>query len=378
MSTVNIVGSILGKISKDPYKIFAPFLSNSSPELIKKVQHFLIKEGVFATSKKNKTPKALRQQLWGRVFPSPIGISSGYDTKITVSDFLCDMGFGFSEVGTVTCNPDKITKRAFYSKKDKAIIDQTPGFLCEELHDFVLDLSARRGKRGIVGTSIGETLKNFIGDETGKGERIEPIEQYEIALKAVAPYSDFVTINVSNSNMAGLAEYQIEQNLNELLKKLRVAINKAAPINTPALLLKMSADVSDVGKEITAKCALANQLDGIIVAGGTKKRFEGMSNYLLKTPGCMFGKPTFEYSTHLIKEMYYHTQAQIPIIGCGGIFDANDVYKKIRAGASLTQVYTGIIVNGPGMIKKMNEQLANKLRADGFNSVSEAIGADMR
>ncbi|MGD9637826.1 MAG: dihydroorotate dehydrogenase (quinone) [Alphaproteobacteria bacterium] len=374
-----MAGFFLKKMTQNPWNFLGPVLKGCNPETARKWQHWLLKDGSFSEPPMRDDP-ILKVSLWNRNFPNPIGVAAGYDPDIEVIDDLSDVGFGFGEVGTITIDGEKVKRATIRLSSDLAISDATIGFPNDGAKEAAAKLTARRARKNIVGVSIGE---GSIVEIDKKGEYIgktDPVGEYEKALRAVAPFCDYVTINISAINMASLLEYQVENSLNALLSRLRKAIDVVAPITKPALLLKVSADLSDLSKEATAKCAIANNIDGIVVAGGSKRLTETLTSKKVDTKlkTSVSGQPLFEVSTHLIKEMYYHTQGQIPIIGVGGVFSGKDAYLKIRAGASLVQVYSAIIYNGPYVVKKIRKELAALLRADGFQSVQDAVGYDMR
>ena len=370
---------VLKKLTQNPWNLIGPLLKKSNPEFARKLQIWLLKDGSFSEEAAKDDP-ILRVSLWNRTFPNPIGVAAGYDPNIKVIDDLIEVGFGFGEVGTITPEPEKMKRHTFRLAEDLAIVDNTIGFPNIGIKEAVARLTARRARKNIIGVSVSEGTV-FEVDKRGNYIRKEdPIGEFEKVLRAVAPICDYVVINISSVNLASILEYQIENSLNNLLSRMRKAIDLVAPITKPALLLKMSADMNDIGKETTAKIALANKIDGLIVSGGSKNYFEELTskNASNRLKNSVSGKPIFPYSTHLIKEMYYQTQGQIPIVGVGGVFSGKDAYAKIRAGATLVQLYSAIVYQGPYVANKIKQDLTMLLKADGFKSVQEAVGADMR
>ena len=165
----------------------------------------------------------------------------------------------------------------------------------------------------------------------------------------------------------------------KLVRNLKDALQKSAPINTPQLLFKIRTDISDLTKEVIAKIAIKEQVDGLIIGGTSKRRPEELkSSVAYKETGGLSGKPIFDSSTFLLKEMYYYTQGQIPLIGVGGVFTGKDAYIKIRSGASLVQLHTALMYKGPKVVEEIKTDLAKRLKADGFKSAAQAVGVDLR
>ncbi|MCK5295494.1 MAG: dihydroorotate dehydrogenase (quinone) [Alphaproteobacteria bacterium] len=358
---------------RDPFEFASPLLARLEPNTIRKIIIWLLKDKVWKKQRQS-DEKVLSTTVWSRKFPNPIGIAAGFDASGTVIDEFIRIGFGFGEIGTITLEPDKITKRAYKLRKDEAIIYQTSGFNNIGSKKASMLLAKRRGRKGVVGVSIGENVFNV--ESIDEAER-DIVGEYDAVIRAVAPFADYVVINISNSYMESLAEFQLKESLDELLRRLRLAVNIATPIKTPPLLLKMSSDINNEGKRITAEMLLKHKFDGLIVGGSTGTRPETLVSKRKDEPGGLCGKPIMEKTTQLLREMYKHTNGQIPIIGVGGITSGADAYEKIRAGASLVQIYTSVIIHGPMVIKKIKKELAELLKADGYKSVSEAVGADI-
>ncbi len=379
MAGTNLVAGILSKISKDPYKIIGPFIKGCSAETIRKSQIAMLKDGVFESRRKRRGDDAvLGIKLWNKKFPNPIGVAAGYDVNVQAIDALMEIGYGFGEVGTVTYEKDIIPRQIIKLKADEAFIDQSIGYNNLGSGELVQKLVERRGHKGIVGVSIGENT-NYAEKEEDVRNRVDPIEQYKNLVRAVAPYADYVTVNISSPNMVGIAEYETEIGFDKLVRNLKDAIQKAAPINTPQLLFKIRTDISDITKEVIAKTAIKENIDGIIIGGTSKRRPEDLKTLsAFKETGGLSGKPIFEASTFLLKEMYYYTQGQIPLIGVGGVFTGKDAYIKIRSGASLVQLHSAIMYRGPKVVEEIKTDLVKRLKADGFKSVAQAVGVDLR
>ncbi len=310
-------------------------------------------------------PAPLRVKLWGRNFPNPVGLAAGFDKHAEVPDAMLGLGFGFVEVGTVTPRPQagNPKPRLFRLKEDGAVINRL-GFNSEGLDAVAARLRARRGRGGIVGANIGKNRdsKNAAAD-------------YASCVAKLAPLVDYIAVNVSSPNTPGLRELQKKAALLELIAALKLARAKAVPKRPPPLLLKIAPDLSPQEREGIAEAALDAAIDGLIVANTTVARPKDLKSRYAKEAGGLSGKPLFLPSTLLLAEMWKLTGGRIPLIGVGGISSGADAYAKLRAGASLVQLYTALTYEGVGLVARIKRELVELLKRDGFKNVAEAVGA---
>jgi dihydroorotate dehydrogenase len=308
-------------------------------------------------------PPILAQSLWGREFPSPIGLAAGFDKNARVADHVRRWGFGFVEIGTVTPRPQpgNPKPRLFRLTEDRAIVNRM-GFDSDGLAAVVRRL-ARRRQRGVIGVNLG-TNRNTA----------DPAADYEAGIRSVAGLADYLVINVSSPNTPGLRDLQRRTRLEALLGRLIAARNAAAP-RSP-LLLKIAPDLGPEERRDVAEVACATGIDGLVIANTTVARPAGLKSRHASEAGGLSGRPLFARSTALLAEMHRLTEGRLPLIGVGGIADAADAYAKIRAGASLVQLYTALVFSGPALIRRIERDLARLLRADGFGSIVEAVGAN--
>jgi dihydroorotate dehydrogenase len=313
-------------------------------------------------------PPSLRQTLWGREFPNPIGIAAGFDKEAQVPDALLRLGFGFVETGTVTPRPQAGNKkpRVFRLYKDRAVINRL-GFNSRGLETTLARLRARP-RVGIVGVNLGKNR-----------DSADAAADYLDGVRRIGPLVDYFVINVSSPNTPGLRDLQRRDILDDLLRQV-VAVRDAAAPGTP-LLVKIAPDLSPAERADIAALAI-NQIggpsgiDGIIIANTTIARPPGLRGAAAGEQGGLSGRPLFAPSTALLAEIYRLTKGKIPLIGVGGISNAEDAYAKIRAGAALVQFYTALVFEGPALIGRIKRGLADRLRRDGFTSIAEAVGAD--
>jgi len=308
-------------------------------------------------------PPSLRQTLWGRDFPNPVGIAAGFDKDALVPDALLRLGFGFAETGTVTPRPQtgNPKPRIFRLYEDDAVINRM-GFNSLGLEPTLARLKAR-SRTGVVGVNLG---KNRDGTDAAA--------DYLEGVRRVGSLADYFVINVSSPNTPGLRDLQRREVLDDLLRRLVAARDEAAP-GVP-LLVKIAPDLNKDEREDIAAVAGPSGVDGVVVANTTVVRPAGLRSAAAGEQGGLSGKPLFAPSTAVLADIFRLTEGRLPLIGVGGIASAEDAYAKIRAGASLVQLYTALVFQGPVLIGRIKRGLAELLRRDGFASISEAVGAD--
>src|SRR3954453_13764862 len=308
----------------------------------------------------------LRPSLWGRDFPNPIGIAAGFDKDSRAPDALLRLGFGFVEIGTAPPRPQpgNPRPRVFRLDADGALINRL-GFNSGGLDLVVERLRARAGRGGIVGLNIGRNR-----------DSADALADYIDGVRRGAGVGDYLVVNVSSPNTPGLRALQAREALEALLREL-VAAREATQHHVP-LLVKNAPDLGEVGRADIAAVALASGIDGIIVSNTTIVRPSGLRSPHAREAGGLSGPPLFAPSTEVLRDMYRLTHGRLPLIGVGGVAGADDAYAKMRAGASLVQLYTALVFKGAGLLGRIKSGLAERLRRDGFASVGDAVGADHR
>jgi len=311
-------------------------------------------------------PPDLAVKLWRRRFLNPVGLAAGFDKDAEVPDAMLAFGFGFVEVGTITPLPQKGNPkpRVFRLNEDRAVINRL-GFNSAGLEAAARRLAMRRGKGGIVGVNIGKNRDTH--DDVG---------DYVEGVRVLAPLADYLTVNISSPNTPGLRDLQRKSAVTRLIAQLLEARGRATPQNPPPLLLKIAPDLTADERSDLAEAALSSGIDGLIISNTTVARPASLQSRFAHEPGGLSGAPLFAPSTALLSEMYRLTSAKIPIIGVGGIASGAEAYRKIRAGASLVQLYTALVYHGPGLVQRIKHELSELLTRDGFTSITAAIGAD--
>jgi len=313
-------------------------------------------------SKKSESYNVLRSNVFGLNFPNPVGIAAGFDKNAEVAENLINLGFGFSEVGTVTPNPQpgNPKPRIFRLKDDEAIINRL-GFNSDGFDQ----VKTRLGKinDSIVGVNIGanKDSKDFS-------------EDYIKGIKFFSTLASYITINISSPNTPGLRKLEVLENLDVLLDKINNLHKEDLLIKIP-ILLKISPDLKSDNLKYLCDKVLSSEIDGLIISNTTVARNSITSN--LAQEGGLSGRPLFKSSTLQLRKVYKYTNGEIPLVGVGGIDSAEKAYEKIKNGASLVQLYTGLVYNGPKLIKNINKDLSILIEKDGYNNISEAIGVEV-
>jgi dihydroorotate dehydrogenase len=295
----------------------------------------------------------------GLEFPNPVGLAAGFDKDAEIPDAMLNLGFGFVECGTVTPKPQtgNPRPRLFRLPEDGAVINRM-GFNNRGMEAAVGNLRARRG-RGIVGINIGANK-----------DSADRIADYAQAFARLAPLADYVTVNISSPNTPGLRGLQ---NKAELTRLLAVLMEARAKHGFKPVLLKIAPDLDGQALDDIAGSAAASGIEGVIASNTTIARPVLKSANAHETGG-LSGVPLFAPSTEILRQMRARLPRDFLLIGVGGISCGADAYEKIRAGASLVQLYTGLVYEGPGLIARIKHELLACLTHDGFATIADAVG----
>jgi len=335
-------------LSKILYPLIRPALFSMEPEA---AHHFTMpllqqaaKSGL--TSLLNR-PAADPRKVMGLVFPNPVGLAAGLDKDGAYIDGLAALGFGFLEIGTVTplAQPGNTMPRMFRLPRAQALINRM-GFNNSGVDAFVANVQASRfhqDRVGILGLNIGKNATTPI-------ERA--IDDYLICLEKVYPFADYVTINISSPNTANLRQLQDADELDALLSHLKDKQNRLADkyMRYVPIALKIAPDLDAVQIRVIADALLKHNIDGVIATNTTLSRDAVIGLPHSQETGGLSGKPVATASTIVISQLKLQVGNAIPIIGVGGILSATDAQEKVNAGASLVQLYTGLIYRGPALV----------------------------
>ncbi|MCF8474398.1 MAG: quinone-dependent dihydroorotate dehydrogenase [Emcibacter sp.] len=350
------------------YHIAKSLLFTLSPERAHGLALFGLKHGL-VFSDHHRDDDILATNLWGINFSNPIGLAAGFDKNAEVICPMLAQGFGFVETGTVTPKPQdgNPKPRLFRLTEDQAVINRM-GFNNLGLEVYAKNLKRRQKleKSGIVGANIGA---NKTSDD--------PIEDYVICLKKLLGLAHYFTLNISSPNTPGLRALQGKEALDNLLGRLMSVRDTAenTPVRPP-LLVKIAPDL-DLGEQKNiAEMALKHGIDGLIISNTTIGLRDQLKSEFSGESGGLSGVPLFDLSTDILSDMYRLTEGKVPLIGVGGIQSGHDAYRKIRAGASLVQLYSALVFHGPGLVRKIKLELRDELIKGGFKSIKDAVGSD--
>ena len=314
----------------------------------------------------------LSTRVWDLAFSNPIGLAAGFDKDAEVIDAMLAFGFGFVEAGTVTPlpQPGNPKPRLFRLDEDEGVINRF-GFNSKGLAAFAARLTERRrtGARGIVGANVGKNRD--AADAAG---------DYVTGIERVCGLADYLVCNISSPNTPGLRSLQVRAQIEELISRVLDARRRAAPepSRMPPLLVKVGPDLDERQLRDIAEVALASGIDGLIVGNTTVDRPASLRSRHRNEAGGLSGQPLTGTATACLSDMYRFTGGRLLIIGCGGVASAADAYARIRAGASLVQLYSALVFHGPELVGRIKRELAERLRAGGFRTVADAVGADHR
>ncbi len=347
------------------FSLARPLLHSLDPE----TAHRLTLKGLRALPVRAPAPDdpRLSQLLWGKVFPNPVGLAAGFDKNAEAPGALLSLGFGFVECGTVTPLPQEGNPRprVFRDPLNRAVINRM-GFPNRGAAVFRENVQAfLRRRNGLIGLNIG----------MNKGQA-DPAADYTMLVNDLAPLADYLTVNISSPNTPGLRDLQSRDAFLELTGKILDARQKSGA--RPPLLVKLAPDLTPAQVEDLAAAALTAGIDGLILTNTTLARPAALPPRFAAEKGGLSGAPLFESSTEILRQFYRRTGGRLILVGAGGIGNGDQAYEKIRAGASLVQLYSGLVFQGPGMLKDIKTTLLRRLQQDGFGTLAEAVGADHR
>ena len=337
------------------------------PESAHQLTIKLLKSSLTISGKKTEEFNALKQTILGIDFANPLGLAAGFDKNAEVIKPMLSYGFGFVEVGTITPRPQKGNPkpRVFRLKEDEAIINHL-GFNNEGSEKILKNLKSFYSS---------DYLSGVVGINIGKNKSTEnDIDDYLYCIDKLSDYGNYITINISSPNTPGLRDLQLRGRIESLVKKIQHKQNEIEQLNNKPIFIKISPDLDDEQLRDIALMSLANNVNGLIISNSTLKRSNTLSSLYKNEVGGLSGKPLFIDSTIILKKMYSLTNGQIPLIGVGGITNGNECYEKIKAGASLVQLYTALVYQGPKVVDKILKELNSLVLTDGYKNIFEAVG----
>ena len=344
------------------YSLFKPFIFKIDPEMahnlaIKTLKYNFLPEDIF----KVENESILETKIFNNKIKNPIGLAAGFDKSAEVYNSLFRFGFGFIEVGTITPkqqygNPKP---RVFRLESDRALINRL-GFNNDGLEK-VSNRLRNNSPNGFLGINIGpnKDSKNRIDD-------------YLKCIDEISMFADYITINISSPNTPGLRDFHDKNTLQNLLNNID-QFTKKNKIQKP-LALKVSPDIAESEISYIIDSIKKFNISGVIISNTTDKNRENLTGSYRSEEGGLSGEPLGKISNDLIKKFYKETKGEITIIGVGGINSGMTAYEKLKSGASLLQLYTGMIYEGPGIVKKIKTELIDILEKEKIKNVSEIVG----
>lgn len=310
----------------------------------------------------------LNVTLWDRKFPNPVGLAAGFDKNAEVMAPMLGMGFGFVEIGGVTRKPQAgLPKpRIFRDIPNEAIINKMnfPNVGVKVFKENVSKfLQTKPRPNGMVGIQIAVSA-----------DQPEPVKDFIVLIRHVALLADYIVFNISCPNTPGLDKMQRKEFFDDLAQELIKERDKICKSNKTPLIVKLSPDLDDEQLENLAAACLQVGIDGVTLSNTTKERPNYLDAEFRKREGGLSGKPVRDRSTEIIGQFYKLTKGKIPIIGVGGISNAEQAYDKIKAGASLVQLYSSLVYKGPEVVSEINSGLLKLIERDGLKSIVEAVG----
>jgi dihydroorotate dehydrogenase len=337
------------------------FLSRLDAEAAHGLALRALKTGLLPVDRRADAP-SLAVKVWNRTLTNPIGLAAGFDKNAEVPDALLDIGFGLVEIGSVTPRPQEGNPRPrlFRLPEDRGVINRM-GFPGQGL-DAVRSRLAARPRRGFIGVNVGANK-----------DSADRAADYVVGCKALAQYADYLVCNVSSPNTPGLRNLQGRTQLADLLKRVQDAI-AAKPV---PLLVKIAPDATDDDLDDIVGVCRDLRMDGIIIGNTTLSRPLALRSPRRDEAGGLSGPPLMSLSTDALRRTAQRAEKQFPLVGCGGIASGADAYAKIRAGATLVQLYSAMVYDGPPLIRRIKDELAALLARDGFATVADAVGTDV-
>ncbi|HET6183202.1 MAG TPA: quinone-dependent dihydroorotate dehydrogenase [Acetobacteraceae bacterium] len=334
-----------------------PLARRLEPERAHRAALLALKAGLVRPDR-TPDPPALHVRAIGREFRNPIGLAAGLDKNAAALRLFAGLGFGFVEAGSVTlrAQPGNPKPRLFRLTEDRALINRM-GFNGAGLDRFRANL--RRGRPGVpVGANLGLNK-----------ESADPEQDYAALAAALAPLVDYLVVNVSSPNTPGLRDLQAEQRLAAILD----AIARTVP-GHPPLLVKIAPDLAEDGLRSIVDTCLARGVAGLIVSNTTIARPAGLRSAHAREAGGLSGAPLFHRATAMLARARLLAGDRLLLIGVGGVSSGRDALDKIMAGASLVQLYTALIYEGPGLVRRIKDELADLLARRGISRIADAVG----
>ncbi|MGH7947637.1 MAG: quinone-dependent dihydroorotate dehydrogenase [Candidatus Binataceae bacterium] len=344
-------------------RLMRPLLFRVDPETAHRVTLALLRAAPLGRATAD--PPQLKSTVFGVEFSNPVGLAAGLDKDALVPGAWQSLGFGFVELGTVTplAQPGNAQPRIFRLPEHRALINRL-GFPSAGMEAFARRLERFRPRRGAMQIAV-----NFGPNKDTPPDRVA--DDYAKLMARLGALADFVVVNVSSPNTPGLRSFQAPERLREIVGAMRAVVAEAA--RCPPLLVKIAPDLDREQLAAVCDAAVGLELAGIVACNTTIAHEQlGVKSSI---DGGLSGHPLLRRAREVIRRAYDLAHGRLAIVGVGGIASADDAYAHIRAGASLVELYTGLIYEGPALVGEIKTGLARLLKRDGFRSISEAVGS---
>ena len=338
-----------------------PFIFKFSPEVAHSLAIKALKLNAIP-KKKIENQSILKTEIFNKTIENPIGVAAGFDKNAEVYNSLFNLGFGFVEVGTITPEPQygNPKPRVFRLEEDEALINRL-GFNNLGSNEIYNKIEKNKSN-GFLGINIGPNKTS-----------VNRVEDYIKCLNKFYNVADYITINISSPNTENLRNFHKEEEMNNLLSKIKEEKDKLKP-DLP-IAVKISPDIENKSIEDICDILASYSIDLLIISNTTEKNREVLKNINKLEKGGLSGKPVEKRSNELIKLFYKNLKNKIKIIGVGGVNSGKDAYEKIIRGASLVQLYTGMVYRGPDIANKINKELIEILTKEGVKNISQIVGS---
>ncbi|MBL4639076.1 MAG: quinone-dependent dihydroorotate dehydrogenase [Kordiimonadaceae bacterium] len=354
----------------DLFPLVKPLLHALDAERAHTLTISALKAGLASLIATGKDPASLHTEVFGLSFSNPIGMAAGFDKNADVITPTHNLGFGFAEAGTVTPEPQVGNEkpRLFRLIEDQAVINRF-GFNNNGLSYFAQRLQKLKTGGKPFGANVG-------ANKTSEDKTAD----YVTGVESLYGLSDYFTVNISSPNTPGLRSLQSKEALSDLVDRVLKARQRKIDEGMPRIpiLVKIAPDLMRQDITDIAEIARTTDIDGLIVSNTTITRPDSLKSTNRNQMGGLSGSPLMALATSALSKIYVATEGQVPLIGVGGIATGADAYAKIRAGASLVQLYSALVYQGPALVRHIKADLAACLEKDGFKNVSDAVGADHR
>ena len=338
-----------------------PFIFKFSPEVAHSLAIKALKLNAIP-KKKIENQSILKTEIFNKTIENPIGVAAGFDKNAEVYNSLFNLGFGFVEVGTITPEPQygNPKPRVFRLEEDEALINRL-GFNNSGSNEIYNKIEKNKSN-GFLGINIGPNKTS-----------VNRVEDYIKCLNKFYNVADYITINISSPNTENLRNFHKEEEMNHLLSKVKEEKDKLKP-DLP-IAVKISPDIENKSIEDICDILVSYSIDLLIISNTTEKNREVLKNINKLEKGGLSGKPVEKRSNELVKLFYKNLKNKIKIIGVGGVNSGKDAYEKIIRGASLVQLYTGMVYRGPDIANKINKELIEILTKEGVKNISQIVGS---